>query len=112
MAFVAAQAQLLLAVVGHNYPATNPAVAAGGFMFSGFHRRGLKRFDRIARFDNAFRMRNKYPSLDWLSVALACGYYDHQHFAKDCKELTHLTPTSYFEQESKSPERLFGLHED
>ena len=68
-----------------------------------------KQFDRIARFNRAYRMRNKYPSLDWLSVAIACGYYDHQHFAKDCKELTYLTPTAFFEQEQKSPERFFGL---
>lgn len=68
-----------------------------------------KQFDRLARFDKAYRMRNQFPSLDWLSVALACGYYDHQHFAKDCKELTYLSPTAFFEQEQKVPERFFGL---
>ncbi len=71
-----------------------------------------KQFDRIARFDKAYRIRNKYPSLDWLSIALACGYYDHQHFAKDCKELTYLSPTAFFEQEQKAPEYALGLRED
>lgn len=71
-----------------------------------------KQFDRIARFDKAYRMRNKYPSLDWLSVALACGYYDHQHFAKDCKELTYLSPASFFAQNQQAPEHLLGLREE
>ena len=69
-----------------------------------------KQFERIARFDKAYRMRNKYPSLDWLSVAIACGYYDHQHFAKDCKELTYLSPISFFAQNQKAPEFVLGLH--
>ncbi|GAB3643598.1 helix-turn-helix domain-containing protein [Spirosoma arcticum] len=68
-----------------------------------------KQFDRIARFDRAYRMRNQYPSLDWLSVAIACGYYDHQHFAKDCKELTYLSPISFFAQNQKAPEFALGL---
>lgn len=71
-----------------------------------------KQFDRVARFDKAYRMRNKYPNLDWLSIALACGYYDHQHLAKDCKELTYLSPTSFFTQDQKAPEYAFGLREE
>ncbi|GAB3341603.1 helix-turn-helix domain-containing protein [Larkinella ripae] len=70
-----------------------------------------KQFDRIARFDKAFRMRNKYPSLDLLSIAVSCGYYDYQHFAKDCKELTYLAPTSFFEEDLKAAEHVFGLRE-
>lgn len=68
-----------------------------------------KQFDIIARFDQAYRMRNQHPSLDWLSVALACGYYDHQHFAKDCKDLTYLSPTDFFAQSQKAPEHALGL---
>ena len=71
-----------------------------------------KQFDRIARFDKAYRMRNQYPALDWLSIAIACGYYDHQHFAKDCKELTYLSPTAFFEQEQKAPEYALGLRKE
>lgn len=70
-----------------------------------------KTFDRIARFDRAFRLKNKYPALDWLSVALACGYCDYQHLAKDYKEFTNLTPVSFLEQEKNSAERFFGLCE-
>ena len=68
-----------------------------------------KQFDRIARFDKAFRMHNQYPSLDGLSVAIACGYYDYQHFAKDCKDLTYLSPVAFFTQNQKAPEFVLGL---
>lgn len=71
-----------------------------------------KQFDRIVRFNKAHLMRNKHPDLDWLSVALACGYYDHQHFAKDCKDLTFLSPTSFFAQNQKGPARILGLDEE
>ncbi|MBC7921179.1 MAG: AraC family transcriptional regulator [Ferruginibacter sp.] len=70
-----------------------------------------KMFERIVRFDRAYRMKNAAPDLDWLSIALSCGYYDHQHLVRDYKEFTGLTPQSLFELERKSPERTFGLFE-
>ncbi len=70
-----------------------------------------KTFERIIRFDRAFRMKNCYPMLDWLSIAVACGYHDYQHLAKDFKEFTQLTPPSFYEIEKKAPERSFGLFE-
>ena len=68
-------------------------------------------FHRIARFDKAYRLKNNRPDLDWLSIALATGYTDYQHLAKDFKEFTTLTPRSFYEIEKTSPERRFGLHE-
>lgn len=70
-----------------------------------------KMFCRIIRFDNAFRMKNNQPHLDWLSIALVTGYYDYPHLAKDFKAFTNLTPTAFYECEKKAPERSFGLHE-
>ncbi|GAB3341586.1 helix-turn-helix domain-containing protein [Larkinella ripae] len=70
-----------------------------------------KTYDRIIRFDKAFRMKNKYPTLDWLSIALACGYCDYQHLAKDYKEFTHLTPASFLEMEKATTNRFFGFCE-
>ncbi len=64
--------------------------------------------DFVLRYDKAYRMRNQFPSLDWLSVAINCGYYDHQHFAKDCKELTYLTPTFFLNRSRKSPNNFSG----
>lgn len=70
-----------------------------------------KTFDKIVRFNNTFRIKNAKPTLDWLSIALACGYYDYQHLVKDYKEFTSLTPTGLFETDAKAPERIFGVIE-
>jgi AraC-like DNA-binding protein len=70
-----------------------------------------KTFQRIIRFDRAFRMKNRNPDHDWLSIAIQCGYYDYQHLVKDYKEFTGYTPPAFYEIEKKSPERFFGLYE-
>jgi len=67
-----------------------------------------KYFSRIVRFENAYRMKNKYPQLDWLTIAIHCGYYDYQHLVKDYKEFTKLTPTEFHVLDHSSPERKFG----
>ena len=70
-----------------------------------------KTFQRIIRFDKAFRMKNNHPQLDWYSIAMRCDYYDYQHLVKDFKEFTHLKPPAFYELEKTSPERSFGLVE-
>ncbi len=67
-----------------------------------------KYFLKVMRFENAFRMKNKNPLLNWFSIAIACGYYDYQHLARDYKELTGLTPNQFHEVDGTAPERLFG----
>lgn len=70
-----------------------------------------KTFDRIVRFDRAYRMKNAHPDLDWLSIAVDCGYYDYQHLVRDYKEFTNLTPQALFELEREVPERRFAVFE-
>lgn len=70
-----------------------------------------KRFLRIIRFDKAFRMKNRFPERDWLTIAVHCGYHDYQHLAKDYKEFTGLTPSQFFEFDNKGPDRVFGVSE-
>jgi AraC-like DNA-binding protein len=67
-----------------------------------------KQFLQIIRFDQAFRMKNRFLHKDWLSIAIHCGYHDYQHLSKDFKEFTGNTPTRFFEMENGSPERVFG----
>jgi len=67
-----------------------------------------KYFNKIVRFENAFRMKNKNPNWDWLTIALECGYYDYQHLVKDYKEFTNQTPTDFHLLDLNSPERKFG----
>ncbi len=70
-----------------------------------------KLYERIIRFDNAFRLKNSHPAYDWLRIAMACGYHDYQHLVKEYKTFTMLTPTAFHEIENKAPERKFGLSE-
>ena len=67
-----------------------------------------KYFLKVMRFENAFRMKNKNPKSDWLTIAINCGYYDYQHLVRDYKDLTGLTPNQFHEIDLKSPERIFG----
>lgn len=69
-----------------------------------------KLYDKIVRFDKAYRLKNNQPNLDWLSISMNSGYYDYQHLAKDYKDFTSFTPVTYYEIDKKAPERNFGLH--
>lgn len=69
-----------------------------------------KLFTRIARMNKAFRTKYHKPSEDWLSIALACGYHDYQHLAKDFQDLASVNPNAYFlEDSTKAPETFFGV---
>ncbi len=70
-----------------------------------------KLYERIIRFDNAFRLKNTNPNLDWLRIAVECNYYDYQHLVKDYKNFTGLPPTEFHKIEDNAPERKFGLSE-
>lgn len=67
-----------------------------------------KKFERIVRFDKAYRMRNSNSEDDWLSIAMACNYHDYQHMVKDFKAFTNLTPNLLYELEQES-ELSFGI---
>lgn len=70
-----------------------------------------KLYERIIRFDKAFRLKNSQPQYDWLRIAVECGYHDYQHLSKAYKDFTGLSPTGFHALEEKAPERLFGLSE-
>ena len=66
-------------------------------------------FNKIVRFENAFRLKNKSPQLDWLSIAIQCGYHDYQHLVKDYKAFTNQSPTGFHLLDNAAPERKFGV---
>lgn len=68
-----------------------------------------KYFYNLIRFENAFRMKNKFPHLDWLAVAIHTGYYDYQHLAKAFQKFTGKTPVAFHAQDMHAPERTFGV---
>jgi len=51
-----------------------------------------KLYSRIVRFDRAFRLKERQPALDWLTVALQCGYFDYPHLVRDFKAFSTVTP--------------------
>lgn len=73
---------------------------------------GPKAFARLSRFDRAFHGKLQRPELDWLSIAVACGYYDYQHMARDFRAFTGLSPSRLLETQSTSPETILGLRHE
>jgi AraC-like DNA-binding protein len=70
-----------------------------------------KLYARIARFENAMKLKNAHPNKDWFTIAIELGYYDYQHLVRDFKEFTNLTPNGFLVADGKSPERVFGVAE-
>lgn len=70
-----------------------------------------KLFERIIRFDRAFRLKNTYPDMDWLRIAMECNYHDYQHLVRDYKSFTGYGPNAFHDIENQAPERSFGLSE-
>lgn len=70
---------------------------------------GPKLFTRIARMNKACRLKYSYPDRDWLSVALECGYCDLRHLLRDFADLANVSPTAYFAEDQKAPEKYFGM---
>jgi AraC-like DNA-binding protein len=68
-------------------------------------------FARIARFHQSYELKAQNKTLDWLSVALACGYHDYQHLTRDYQAFASDTPNRLFQADSKSLERSLGLRD-
>lgn len=67
-----------------------------------------KLYARIARVYKAYCIKYHYSEMDWLSVALVCGYHDYQHLVKDFQDFAGVTPNLYLLEDNQSPERLSG----
>jgi len=69
-------------------------------------------YSRISRFNKVFNVKNRFPEVDWLTIALTCGYFDYQHLVRDYKEFTGLSPVLFHKLECDSPECVLGLSND
>ncbi len=54
-----------------------------------------KVFCRVRRFQRAISTVHRQKRVDWIDVALACGYYDQPHFIHDFREFSGMTPSAY-----------------
>jgi AraC-like DNA-binding protein len=54
-----------------------------------------KLFCRVQRFQKVIEAIGMCDTVDWLDLALACGYFDQAHFIHDFHEFSTLTPSEY-----------------
>jgi AraC-like DNA-binding protein len=66
-------------------------------------------YQRLVRFDHAFRLKNLPGHKSWRDIAWDCNYTDYQHLSKDYKEFTGLTPHEF--HLLGSPEESLGIAE-
>jgi uncharacterized protein DUF6597/helix-turn-helix protein len=54
-----------------------------------------KTFCRIRRFNEVLRQIERLATVDWLDVALSCGYFDQAHFNHDFRAFAGVSPSAY-----------------
>jgi AraC-like DNA-binding protein len=54
-----------------------------------------KAFSRIRRFNEVLGKIERLTTVDWLDVALSCGYFDQAHFNHDFRAFAGLSPSAY-----------------
>jgi AraC-like DNA-binding protein len=57
-----------------------------------------KAFCRVARFGNVLAALDGGHDVDWIEIALTCGYFDQPHFVHDFKEFSGVTPSEYLRE--------------
>jgi AraC-like DNA-binding protein len=57
-----------------------------------------KRFSRIVRFQNIFRIAAQNSASNLTELAHSAGYYDQAHFIREFREFSGLNPGEYFSQ--------------
>jgi AraC-like DNA-binding protein len=60
-----------------------------------------KRYCRVRRFQQALAVAHRSARVDWVQVALDCGYFDQAHFIHDFRAFAGVTPTAY--QAARTP---------
>jgi AraC-like DNA-binding protein len=65
-----------------------------------------KLFCRVLRFRNVIGRIQGLRDVDWVDIALSCGYFDQSHFNHDFREFSGLTPTGYLELRTEHPSHV------
>jgi AraC-like DNA-binding protein len=60
-----------------------------------------KLFCRVWRFQQALHLIQRQQEIDWVDLALTCGYFDQAHFIHDFRAFSGLNPTAYLAQRSE-----------
>ena len=62
-----------------------------------------KLYCRLQRLRNVLRHISLSEDVDWVDIALACGYYDQAHFAHEFHEFSGMSPTAYLSRHRPWP---------
>lgn len=54
-----------------------------------------KAFGRVCRFQHSLQRVHRARNVEWVQLALDCGYYDQAHFIHEFREFSGLTPSDY-----------------
>ncbi|MGB1287666.1 MAG: helix-turn-helix domain-containing protein, partial [Aggregatilineales bacterium] len=57
-----------------------------------------KRYMRLLRFQQALQHLAHQTALDYVDIALLCGYYDQAHFINEFRYFSGITPSQYMPQ--------------
>jgi AraC-like DNA-binding protein len=64
--------------------------------FSEYAGASPKQFLRIIRFQHSIHTKARHPEMSLTALSYACGYYDQAHMVKEFKQLSGMTPGSFF----------------
>jgi AraC-like DNA-binding protein len=65
-----------------------------------------KMYARILKFSKAYRLREAFPQLSWISIAHEAGYYDQMHMIRDFKVFAGVNPSVIEQQLLSTPLRM------
>lgn len=100
-------AMLQLVKAGGNlsvdYVASQSCLSIRQFERKSLERVGLppKLYSRMVRFSYAYKYKEKYPNLNWITIAHNCGYFDQMHLIRDFKAFAGFTPGMLKEKDIK-----------
>lgn len=65
-----------------------------------------KRYLRLIRFRRAIATIQDAAEVDWVTVAMDCGYFDHAHFCHDFRAFSGVTPADYLRRRTAHPNHV------
>jgi len=68
-----------------------------------------KLYSRVVRFNHAYKYKERFPKINWTTIAHQCGYYDQMHLIHDFKYFAGYNPGLLRETDIKSTVRFQKL---
>ena len=65
-----------------------------------------KGFSRLSRFRAVVSAVESTRPVDWVSTALACGYFDQAHLIHEFREFAGMSPSDYLRHRTASPNHV------